>query len=232
MKRLLIAALLAASANAAWANPATTVASDSNYLARVPYQTYFSDYVALKKGQAFDLIFMGDSITEQWRWGAGAPVWKQHYEHRAFNFGLGADKVQHVLWRLDNLPVPGIAPKAAVLMIGTNNMSDTPEDIAAGVKVLIGAVQKKYPGIKVVLMGVLPNSRGAEKVVATNAQLAPLADKKSIYFLDLGPRFTPVGDNWKGLSRDKLHLSAEGYEMWATELNALLQSLATDPTAK
>ncbi|PWF47811.1 GDSL-type esterase/lipase family protein [Massilia glaciei] len=232
MKRLLITALLAASLNTAWAGPETTVASDRNYQARVPYQTYFGDYVALKKGQAFDLIFIGDSITEQWRWGAGSPVWKQHYEHRAFNFGLGADKVQHALWRLENLPVAGLAPKVAVLMIGTNNMSDSPEDISAGVKVLIGAVQNKYPGIKVVLMGVLPSRRGVDKMTPTNAQLAPLADNKSIFFLDISAKFSRGEDNWKGLSKDQLHLTAEGYEMWAAELNALLASIAAAPAKK
>jgi lysophospholipase L1-like esterase len=206
--------------------PATTVASDGNYQPRPQYHAYFGDYMALKKGQASDLIFIGDSITEQWRWGAGAAVWKQHYENRAFNFGLGADKVQHALWRVENIAVPGLAPKVAVLMIGTNNQSDTPEDIGAGVKVLIAAVQRKYPGIKVVLMSVLPNARGAEKVALTNAQIAPLADRKNVFFLDLGASFTPLGDNWKGLSKDKLHLSAEGYDMWATQLNALLATLA------
>ncbi|MES2898210.1 MAG: GDSL-type esterase/lipase family protein [Pseudomonadota bacterium] len=229
MKKILIAALLAASLNAAWAAPATTLADDANYRARVPYQTYFSDYAALKKGQPADILFIGDSITEQWRWGAGAAVWKQHFEQRAFNFGLSADKVEHALWRLDNLAPQGLAPKHAVIMIGTNNVQDTPEDIAAGVKVLVGAVQKKYPGIKVVLMGILPNARGAERVAPTNALLAPLADRKSVFFLDLGQKFVPLGDNWKGLSRDKLHLTAEGYEMWAQELNGLLAALASQP---
>lgn len=232
MKRFLIAALLAASVNAALAAPATTMASDSNYQPRPQYHAYFGDYMAVKKGQASDLIFIGDSITEQWRWGAGAPVWKQYYEHRAFNFGLSADKVQHALWRLENIAVPGLAPKVAVIMIGTNNQSDTPEDIGAGVKVLIDSVQRKYPGIKVVLTSVLPNQRGADRVAPINAQLAPLADKKSVFYLDLGAKFTPLGDNWKGLSKDKLHLTAEGYEMWAAELNTLLASQFAAPATK
>ncbi len=59
-----------------------------------------------------------------------------------------------------------------------------------------------------------------------------MADKKTVYDLDLGASFTPVGDNWKGLSRDQLHLSAEGYEMWAAALNTLLASLAATPAAK
>jgi lysophospholipase L1-like esterase len=232
MKRLLIATLLAATFNAALAGP-TTVADDANYRPRQNYQTYFGDYLALKKGQKPDLIFIGDSITEQWRWGAGAPVWQQHFEGRAFDFGLGADKTQHTLWRLENIDLAGFAPKAAVIMIGTNNVSDTPEEIAAGVKAVIGATQKKFPGVKVVLMSVLPNSRATEKMAQVNTLLAPLADNKGIYYIDLASKFTPAADNWKGLSRDKLHLTAEGYEMWAAELEALLPGVlrpASTPT--
>lgn len=226
MKRLLIAALLAASFNLALAAPSTVVADDGNYRPRINYQVSFNDYLTLKKGRPADLIFIGDSITEQWRWGAGNPVWKQRFEERAIDFGLGSDKTQHTLWRLENIDVPGIAPKVAVVMIGTNNVQDAPEDIAAGIKAVIAATQKKFPGIRVVLMSILPNARAPEKMALVNGLIAPLADRKSVFYLDLAAKFTPAGDNWKGLSRDKLHLSVEGYEMWANELEALTASWA------
>jgi lysophospholipase L1-like esterase len=232
MKRFLIAALLAASFNAASAAPATVIADDANYRPRITYQVSFNDYLALKKGRPADLIFIGDSITEQWRWGMGNPVWKQHFEERAIDFGLGSDKTQHALWRLENIDLAGFAPKVAVIMIGTNNALDTPEDIAAGIKAVIGATQKKFPGIKVVLMSILPNARANEKMAQVNGLIAPLADRKSVFYLDLAAKFTPVGENWKGLSRDKLHLSTEGYEMWASELEALMASWAVPVPAK
>jgi lysophospholipase L1-like esterase len=226
MKRFVLAALLAAAfSGAALAAPSTTVASDQNYRPRLNYQAYFGDYMALRRGHAADLIFIGDSITEQWRWGAGRPVWNQHFEERAFDFGLGADKTEHTLWRLENIDLPGLAPKAAVIMIGTNNVNDTPEDIAAGVKAVIAATQKKFAGIKVVLVSILPNTRAGEKMAQVNALIAPLADRKQVYYLDLASKFVPVGDNWKGLGRDKLHLTAEGYEAWAAELEALLPTV-------
>ena len=212
--------------------PATVLADDANYRPRINYQVSFGDYLTLKKGRPADLIFIGDSITEQWRWGAGNPVWKQHFEERAVDFGLGSDKTQHALWRLENIDLAGIAPKVAVVMIGTNNAPDTPEDIAAGVKAVIGATQKKFPGIRVVLMSILPNARATEKMAQVNGLIAPLADRKSVFYLDLAAKFAPAGDNWKGLSRDKLHLSVEGYEMWANELEALMASWGAAETAK
>jgi lysophospholipase L1-like esterase len=207
------------------APPASTVPSDQNYAPRLNYQTYFNDYLALKKGRQFDLIFIGDSITEQWRWGAGWPVWKKHFEDRALDFGLGSDRTQHTLWRLQNIDVRSFAPKVACILIGTNNTPDTPEDIAAGVKAVVETTKSTFPGIKVVVVSILPNARANDKMAAANQLIRPLADGRTVHYLDLAAKFTPQGESWKGLSRDRLHLTAEGYEMWAAELETLLPQL-------
>jgi lysophospholipase L1-like esterase len=225
MKRLVLAAMLATLGACALAAPATVSPDDGNYRARPNYQAYFNDYLALKKGHPVELIFIGDSITEQWRWGAGNDVWKRHFEDRAFDFGQGGDKTQHVLWRLANFDLGRFAPKAAVIMIGTNNLNDTTEDIVAGVKTVIDATRSKFDGIKVVLVSILPNARANEKMAQVNTLLAPLADQRNVFYLDLASKFTPDGDNWKGLGRDRLHLTAEGYEAWASELEALLPTV-------
>lgn len=222
---LLLAAALAGALTAFAADLAPTQASDQNYRARPSYQVYFNDYLMQKQGKQHELIFIGDSITEQWRWGAGAPVWQRVFEGRAFNFGQGADKTQHVLWRLENLKVGFVKPKVAVLMIGTNNTGNTPEDIAAGVKAVIAKIQQTFPGVKLIVTSILPNARETDKMAATNRLLAPLADGKTVVYMDLAAKFPPVGDNWQGLSRDKLHLTTEGYETWAAELEAVLPGL-------
>src|SRR5262249_46633103 len=80
-----------------------------------------------------DLLFLGDSITQGWE-GAGKEVWKEHFEPlRAANFGIGGDQTQHVLWRITTgTELEGIKPKAAVLMIGTNNLGGHSEEQIAG----------------------------------------------------------------------------------------------------
>ena len=76
----------------------------------------------VKQGNV-DLIFIGDSITQGWE-NAGKKVWDEYYGKRnAVNLGIGGDRTQHVLWRLDHGNIDGINPKLAVLMIGTNNSS-------------------------------------------------------------------------------------------------------------
>src|SRR5258707_13994146 len=63
--------------------PSSTAPSDQNYRPKLAYQVYYADYLALKRGKAVDLIFIGDSITEQWRWGTGIDVWQKHFEDPA-----------------------------------------------------------------------------------------------------------------------------------------------------
>ncbi|MEA3188634.1 MAG: platelet-activating factor acetylhydrolase subunit beta/gamma [Chthoniobacter sp.] len=206
--------------------PATTVPSDANFRAHVDYQTSWEDYLATQKGKPCDIVFIGDSITQQWRWGYGKPVWEKHFANRALDFGEGSDSTQHTLWRLKNLPVKEFKPKVAVILIGTNNVNNSPEEIATGVEAVVKETKSVFPGAKIILMSILPNARATQKMADANVIIKTMADEKEIFYLDLAAKMTPEGENWKGLQRDRLHLTTAGYEMWAAELEPLLARLA------
>ena len=104
---------------------------------------------ALKKGP-IRLVFIGDSITDAWRQ-KGTPQNKVFDErwgkYNPLNLGISGDKTEHVLWRLENGELDGLADgtKLVVMMIGTNNLGNnpkaTPEDTAEGVKCLVKTVR-------------------------------------------------------------------------------------------
>ena len=102
----------------------------------------------LKKMEKVDLLMVGDSITHGWE-GRGKKVWDDFYAKRnAFNIGFSGDRTENVLWRLQHDAVKGIAPKLAVIMIGTNNTGhrqDPAEETAAGIKAIIVELQKQLP---------------------------------------------------------------------------------------
>ncbi len=51
---------------------------------------------------AIDLVFVGDSITDGWR-GGGKAIWQKDFAPlKALNLGIGGDRTEHVLWRLQN----------------------------------------------------------------------------------------------------------------------------------
>lgn len=75
------------------------------------------------------------------------------------NFGTGGDGTRPILWRLDHGAVDGLAPRAAVLMIGTNNRrrgDATPESISKGVGAIPAKLGEKLPGATVLPLGVFP----------------------------------------------------------------------------
>jgi lysophospholipase L1-like esterase len=103
-------------------------------------------FVAQAKRGGIDILFMGDSITDNWR-SKGSNVWNEYYTPRnAANFGIGGDRTQHVLWRIENGELDNIHPKVTVLMIGTNNSkSDSANDIARAISMIIDEIHSKIP---------------------------------------------------------------------------------------
>ncbi|MFM7107803.1 MAG: platelet-activating factor acetylhydrolase IB subunit [Planctomycetaceae bacterium] len=181
---------------------------------------------------AVDLIFIGDSITQGWE-DAGKQAWEKFYGSRkAMNAGIGGDRTQHVLWRLDNGNVKGITPKVAVVMIGTNNAkANEPAETAAGIEAVVRSLRQKLPGTKVLLLGVFP--RGAtpddplrQRNAAVNGIVAKLDDGKDVFYLDIGATFLAAdGTLSKEIMPDLLHLSPRGYEIWAEAIEPKLKEL-------
>lgn len=187
----------------------------------------------VKKGDA-GMILIGDSITHGWE-GAGKATWDKYYAARkAVNLGIGGDRTQHVLWRLDNGNIDGISPKLAVIMIGTNNCSvNSPEEIAEGVTAIVKKLRDKLPNMKILLLAIFPREEKPgefrAKLDKVNGIIAKLADGKIVYFLDIGPRFLEAdGTLPKAIMPDALHPNEKGYESWAQAIEPTVAELLGD----
>ena len=65
-----------------------------------------------------------------------------------------------------------------------------------------------------------------------NANLAKMADGKSIRFLDVNAKLADAqGILFEGMTVDKLHPSLKGYEVWAEGLKPILTELLGPPAA-
>jgi beta-glucosidase len=191
----------------------------------------------LKRGKEgkIGLLFLGDSITEGWNI-RGKDQWAKAYSsYDVADFGIGGDRTQHVLWRIDNGELDGISPKVLVLMIGTNNIGYPAEDIAKADIKIVNEIHEKLPQTKVLLLGIFP--RGAdpktpavaamrEKIKAVNAELAKLDDGSKTRYLDIGDKFlTPDGVLTKDIMPDALHPNAKGYQIWVDSMQPLLDEM-------
>lgn len=193
----------------------------------------------------YDLLLVGDSITHQW---GGFPeilasegcrpygqeAWDRHFTPRnTLNLGFSGDRTQNVLWRLEHGELEVQRPRAAVVMIGTNNTAGpvcTPEQTAEGVLVLCRTLRQRCPGVRILLVGVLPRFRNDPGYDAfpgqVNACLAPQAAQEGLEWLDLETTFAePDGRLRPGLFYDGLHLSEAGYCAWGEALEPHLKRI-------
>lgn len=191
-----------------------------------------NNFVKIAKEGKAEVIFLGDSITAGW--GGQKSIWEKSFgQYKPANFGIGGDRTQHVLWRIQNGELDGIKPKAAVIMIGTNNSgSDSAEGIAKGVTKIVEHIRAKLPDTKILLLAVFPRGEkatpnaGREKLRAVNAIIAKLDDGKSVHYLDIGSKFLQEdGSLTKEVMPDFLHLSAKGYQIWADSISGKLAEL-------
>lgn len=178
-----------------------------------------------------DVLLVGDSITIQW-----GDSWAKHFpDRKAVNIGIGGDKTQNVLWRLDHGGVEGLEPKAIVLMIGNNNMFFTPETgieaAAKGIDMCVKNLREKFPDAPLVVAKILPahapGNRFYEDIKLTNAalDLLKLESDPKVTVLDLWTDFTNAdGTIRKELFMpDNIHLSPAGYAVYAERLKPLLE---------
>ncbi|GAB5559614.1 MAG: hypothetical protein SynsKO_12610 [Synoicihabitans sp.] len=189
-----------------------------------------------------DLLFLGDSITRGWA--SQGEIWQEAWgEYRPANFGIGGDRTENVIWRIEQGELDKISPRVVVLMIGTNNLaSNDVAGIVAGNRRIVDLIQEKLPNAKILLLGVFPrgprnNWRGEvdpheefmRKITEINAELAEWDNGETIRFLDLGPKFTSAdGTIANAIMPDQLHLSAAGYEIWVEGMKPLVDTMMAD----
>jgi lysophospholipase L1-like esterase len=178
-----------------------------------------------------DVAFVGDSITARWR---GCESWTKHWGScRAVNMGIGGDRTQNVLWRLQNGGLDGYKAKLFVVMIGTNNLWDKkaePADVAAGVKAILDLIQAKQPQARILLMSILPAGEkpnpGREKRSAVNGLISKFAGG-SVEYMDISAKYLEAdGTISKEVMHDFLHLAPKGYDIWAEAISGKVREIA------
>jgi beta-glucosidase len=190
-------------------------------------------------GERTELVFLGDSITHNWEKDAyGKRVWDERYaRYHPLDLGYGGDRTENLLWRLQHGEVDGIAPKVAVLMIGTNNTGlrhDAPSVIYAGIARDIEELRRRLPHTTILLLAIFPRGERADDGArrsneAVNALLPQLADGRQVRFLNINGAFLrPDGSLSRDIMPDLLHPNERGYRIWADAMQPALERLMGD----
>ena len=189
---------------------------------------------AKAKQGGIDLVYIGDSIVQQFET-KGKEVWEYYYVPRhALNLGISADRTQHVIWRIDHGNLDGLHPKLTIIMIGQNNGGhNTAQEIAEGVTAVVQRVQAKCPESKILLLAIFqrrPQITPERAVLdEANATIAKLADGKTIHYLNINPVFVqPDGSIPAELMPDFEHPSPLGNKVWAEAIEPKVAELFGD----
>ena len=175
-----------------------------------------------------EIVFLGNSITD------GAEWFELLQNKRCRNRGISGDVTEGILLRLDG--VTKLKPAAIFLLIGINDLSRniSVDEITGRYREILQRIQKETPGTKVYVQSVMPvnpatggNKRlegKTELIIELNGRLQTLAKEFGLIYIDL---FTPLSDNNNLLPRrysiDCLHLSYEGYRIWAETIKEFVR---------
>jgi lysophospholipase L1-like esterase len=201
------------------------------------------------------IVFFGDSITWSWSLGeaTGRDVWNANYAgYHPINMGNSGDITPVMLYRVThgNLDfAEGRHPAVAVVLCGINNFGVTqsdggkekwdlgitcpPADIANGRRAIAQVFRRRLPGTRVIMMALLPVAdqgkwAKCKRVNEINAALA--CNENEVAYIDVQDQFLlPDGSINKQLFTDGLHLTAEGYRVWAKGIEPLVTKFMKAP---
>lgn len=222
-------------------------ASDPNP-AEVPVAGYNSkrhtqklEEIALKK---FDLIMIGNSITNNFEKAEFQPVWNKFFAPRkALNLGYSAYRTENIIWNIQNGELEGQNPKVVVLEIGTNNIDEknfptrhTAGELAGGIKNIVKLLREKLPESKIIILRCFPGCYGGPNPTSHRAILdrasdivSEIADGEHIFYCDVNHVFlNSDGSLNHDMMPDWLHPSPAGAKAWAQAMEPLLSELMGD----
>jgi lysophospholipase L1-like esterase len=172
------------------------------------WRARFAEKQTVLRSGPVDLLWLGDSITQDFEnggpepWRDFRPVWAHFYGGRhAVNLGFKGDATCHLLWRIEHGELDGVHPRAAIILIGANNFGKlrwAAGPTLAGIEAIVAELHARLPATKILLLGVLPSIRNAwvdDNTAALNRALAMRfgAPGSGVIFRDLSPLFLRNG---------------------------------------
>jgi lysophospholipase L1-like esterase len=164
-----------------------------------------------------DAVFMGDSITDNWRYGDPSL-----FNAKVLDRGIGGQTTPQMLLRFYQ-DVVALRPRVVHIMAGTNDVSGntgaiTDEAIVQNIRAMIDIA--KANRIRVVLAAITPSKQfvarpGVDpsgRIVAVNRALAKLAGEMRVTSVDYAPVLADsTGALADALGNDGLHPNRDGY---------------------
>ena len=180
-------------------------------------------YEALPK-DSNAIIFLGNSLTQYFE--LAELLQKPHIKNR----GIHGDMIAGVLNRLS--PIIATQPKKIFIEIGINDLEQklSTGDLLNQYERLIDTLKARCTQTKIYVQSLLPVANSSQqlpgycspamnkKIMEANVQLKELAMRKASIYIDIHSKLISNGELAASYSVDGVHLSGEGYLVWAKAL--------------
>ena len=169
-------------------------------------------------------LFIGDSLIEFFNWQERFP------DREVFNYGIAGETAEGLLARLPNIIDRAQSPDLVMIMTGINNVAMEDYGFLFTYEKIVAHLQETCGQATIVMVSLLPLDLFflGDAIPRVNGKLKEIAQKNNILYLDLYPLF--IDENSRTITSyfeaDGVHLSADGYEVWASALeNTVFPSL-------
>lgn len=216
--------------------------------AEVPVEGYnssrHSEKLEAVAKHKFDLILIGNSITNNFEKPEFQPVWMHFFAPRnALNLGYSGYRTENIIWNIQHGELEGQSPMVVILEIGTNNVDEknfptrhTAGQLAGGMEAIVKLIREKLPETKIIVLRCFPGCYGGPNPTSHRAILerasdivSKLEDGKNIFYCDVNHVFlNPDGAINHEMMPDWLHPSPTGAKAWAQAMEPLLAKLIND----
>lgn len=194
--------------------------------------------------EKFDLLMIGNSITNNFDKPEYQSIWNQFFAPRkAINLGYSGYRTENILWNLEHGELEGQSPKVVTLEMGTNNVDEknyptrhTAKQLAGGIEAIVNLIRQKLPDAKIILLRCFPGCYGGPNPTSHRAILErasdinlKLVDNKYVFYCDVNHVFLNMdGSINHDMMLDWLHPSPAGAKAWAQAMEPLLSKLMGD----
>ena len=165
-----------------------------------------------------DIVFFGDSLIY---YGDFASLFPNKV---VCNLGLRGDTVQGMINRVEQVLI--LKPQVIFIMAGINDIVNlTIEKFEEVYTRLINDIKFNIPAAKIIILSILPVNNSCfiiscknEQVIECNKVVSRIAFENKIPFMDLFSLYVENGEMPRKLTKDGIHLTAEGYKRWYQSL--------------
>jgi lysophospholipase L1-like esterase len=218
--------------------------------ATVPVEGYspkrHAEKIELVKDHKYDLLFVGNSITNNFEKPEYQSIWEKYFGSRnAVNLGYSGYRTENIIWNIQNGELENQSPKVIILEIGTNNIDEknyptrhTAGQLAGGIEKIVQIFREKCPDSKIIMLRCFPGCYGGPNPTSHRRILerasnifSQIADNEHIFYCDVNHVFLNMdGSIRHEVMPDWLHPNPKGAELWAQAMEPLLSKLMEEPS--